>query len=74
MEVAIARNISPNRKTVQQRFRAAAEDLAGEIRTLNTLEPAALLQRWKALFGADPSAFLARVFMVRFPRAYGRPR
>ena len=64
MEVAMAQ-ISSNRKTAQQSLRAAAEDLAGEIATLNTLEPAALLQKWKALFGTDPSPLLARIFMVR---------
>jgi hypothetical protein len=55
MEVAMAQSIWSNRKTAQQSLRAAAEDLAGEIATLNTLEPAALLQKWKALFGTDPS-------------------
>ena len=55
MEVAMAQSISSNRKTAQQSLRAAAEDLAGEIATLNTLELAALLQKWKALFGTDPS-------------------
>jgi Protein of unknown function (DUF2924) len=65
MEVAMAQSISSNSKTAQQSLRAAAEDLAGEIATLNTLEPAALLQKWKALFGTDPSPLLARIFMVR---------
>jgi hypothetical protein len=65
MEVAMAQSIWSNRKTVQQSLRAAAEDLAGEIATLNLLEPAALLQKWKALFGTDPSPLLARIFMVR---------
>src|ERR1700687_6272962 len=65
MEVAMAQSISSNRKTAQQSLRAAAEDLAGEIATLNTLEPAALLQKWKALFGTGPSPLLARIFMVR---------
>jgi hypothetical protein len=51
MEVALAQSISSNRKTAQPSLRSAAEDLAGEIATLNTLEPAALPQRWKALFG-----------------------
>jgi F0F1-type ATP synthase membrane subunit b/b' len=50
MEVAMAQSISSNRKTAQQSLRAAAEDLAGEIATLNTLETTALLQKWKALF------------------------
>ena len=44
----MAQSILSNRKTAQQSLRAAAEDLAGEIATLNTLEPAALLQKWKA--------------------------
>ena len=61
----MAQSISSNRKTAQQSLRAAAEDLAGEIATLNMLEPAALLQKWKALFGTDPSPLLARIFMVR---------
>ena len=61
----MAQSILSNRKTTQQSLRAAAEDLAGEIATLNTLEPAALLQEWKALFGTDPSPLLARIFMVR---------
>ena len=61
----MAQSICSNRKTAQQRLRAAAEDLAGEIATLNTLEPAALLQKWKALFGTDPSPLLARIFMIR---------
>ena len=61
----MAQSISSNRKTAKQSLRAAAEDLAGEIATLNTLEPAALLQKWKALFGTDPSPLLARIFMVR---------
>jgi hypothetical protein len=65
MEVAMAQSIWSNRKTAQQSLRAVAEDLAGEIATLNTLEPAALLQKWKALFGTDPSPLLARIFMVR---------
>src|ERR1700686_4768459 len=65
MEVAMAQSISSNRKTAQPSLRAAAEDLAGEIATLNTLEPTALLQKGKALFGADPSPLLARIFMVR---------
>jgi Protein of unknown function (DUF2924) len=65
MEVAMAQSIWSNRKTAQQSLRAAAEDLAGEIATLSTLEPAALLQKWKALFGTDPSPLLARIFMVR---------
>jgi hypothetical protein len=51
----MAQSILSNRKTAQQSLRAAAEDLAGEIATLNTLEPTALLQKWKALFGTDPS-------------------
>ena len=59
----MAQSILSNRKTAQQSLRAAAEDLAGEIATLNTLEPAALLQEWKALFGTDPSALLACIFM-----------
>jgi hypothetical protein len=61
----MAQSISSNRKTAQQSSRAAAEDLAGEIATLDTLAPAALLQEWKALFGSDPSPLLARIFMVR---------
>ena len=61
----MAQSIWSNRKTAQQSLRAVAEDLAGEIATLNTLEPAALLQKWKALFGTDPSPLLARIFMVR---------
>ncbi len=61
----MAQSILSNRKTARQCLRAAAEDLAGEIATLNTLEPAALLQKWKALFGTDPSPLLARIFMVR---------
>ena len=61
----MAQSISSNRKTAQPSLRAAAEDLAGEIATLNTLEPAALLQKWKALFGTGPSPLLARIFMVR---------
>jgi hypothetical protein len=65
MEVAMAQSVSSNHKTAQQSLRAAAEDLTGEIATLNTLEPAALLQKWKALFGTDPSPLLARIFMVR---------
>jgi hypothetical protein len=65
MEVAMTQSISSNRKTAQQSSRAAAEDLAEEIATLNPLEPAALLQKWKALFGTDPSPLLARIFMVR---------
>ena len=35
----MAQSIWSNRKTAQQSLRAAAEDLAGEIATLNTLEP-----------------------------------
>ena len=65
MEVAMVQSISSNRKTAQQSLRAAAEDLAGEIATLNTLEPTTLLQKWKALFGTDPSPLLARIFMIR---------
>ena len=61
----MAQSISSNRKTAPQSLRAAAEDLAGEIATLNTLEPTALLQKWKALFGTDPSPLLARIFKVR---------
>ena len=61
----MAQSISSNRKAAHQNLRAAAQDLAGEIATLNTLEPASLLQKWKALFGTDPSALLARIFMVR---------
>src|ERR1700687_5713553 len=70
MEVAMAQSIWSNRKTAQQSLRAAAEDLAGEIATLNTLEPAALLQKWKALFGSAPSALHVRIFMDR-AIAYG---
>ena len=29
------------------------------------LESSALLQKWKALFGTDPSPLLARIFLVR---------
>jgi hypothetical protein len=65
MAVALAQSISSNRKTAQQSLRAAAEDLAGEIATLNTLEPAAVLQKWEALFGTDPSPLLACIFMGR---------
>jgi Protein of unknown function (DUF2924) len=65
MEVAMVQSISSNRKTAQQSLRAAAEDLTGEIATLDTLGPVALLQKWKALFGTDPSPLLARIFMVR---------
>src|SRR6266851_1976880 len=65
MEVAKSQSISSNRKTAQQSLRAAAEDLAGEIATLNTLEATALLQKWKALFRTDPAPLLARIFMVR---------
>ena len=54
-EVAMAQSFWSNRKTAQQSLRAAAEDLAGEIASLNMLEPSALLQKWKALFGTDPS-------------------
>ena len=61
----MAQSISSNRKTAQQSLGAAAEDLSAEIAALNTLEPAALLQRWQALFGTDPSPLLARIFMVR---------
>ena len=61
----MVQSISSNRKTAQQSLRAAAEDLTGEIATLSTLEPAALLQKWKAPFGTDPSPLLARIFMVR---------
>jgi Protein of unknown function (DUF2924) len=58
-------SISSNRKTARQSLRAAAEDPTGEISTLNTLDPAALRQEWRALFGTEPSPLLARIFMVR---------
>ena len=61
----MVQSVSSNRKTAPQSFRAAAEDLAGEIATLNTLGPSALLQKWQALFGTDPSPLLSRTFMVR---------
>ena len=44
MEVAMVQSISSNRKTAPHSLRAAAEDLAWEIATLSTLEPAALLK------------------------------
>ena len=61
----MAQSISSNRKAAQQSLRAAAEDLAAEIATLNTLEPAALLQKWKTYSALTPSPLLARIFVVR---------
>lgn len=47
------------------RLRAAAEDLSEEITALEALAPPILRQKWRALFGAEPSPLLGRLFMVR---------
>ena len=49
----MVQSISSNRKTAQQSLRAAAEDLAGEIATLNTLEPAEA-EHFRKLVVASP--------------------
>ena len=66
MEVAIVQSIWSNRKTAQQSLRAAAEDLAGEIATLNTFEPAALAASvGGALHSFDPHLPITKIVPLR---------
>ncbi len=46
-------------------LRGGSEELEQEIQELVTLDVTALRRKWAALFGADPSPYLGRMFMVR---------
>src|ERR1700732_1738630 len=41
-----------------------SEDLARDVASVSALDAAALRERWKALFGADPSPRVGRSLMV----------
>lgn len=44
---------------------ADSGDLETQIASLAALDPAVLAQNWRALFGAEPSPLLGRVFMIK---------
>jgi hypothetical protein len=46
-------------------LRGGSGELEREIQELLTLDVTALRRKWGALFGADPSPYLGRMFMVR---------
>jgi Protein of unknown function (DUF2924) len=58
---ADSRNRARNPPTVGR----SLDDLERDVASLPTLDTAALRQRWKALFGADPSPHVLRSLMVR---------
>jgi hypothetical protein len=55
---------SRNRVKKPARVGYSSEDLARDVTSLPTLDTAALRQRWKALFGADPSPHFGRSVLV----------
>ncbi|MGH7780577.1 MAG: DUF2924 domain-containing protein [Candidatus Binataceae bacterium] len=59
----MGRESSRNRNRKPRRA-GGSEDLATELASLRALDPEALRQRWKALFGGDPSPYLGRSFMI----------
>jgi hypothetical protein len=61
----MARINGSNQDDSRYRLRAAQEDLSEEVAALAALNPSALRQKWKTLFGAEPSPLLGRLFMVR---------
>lgn len=56
---------SANRATKQPGLRGRSGQLEHEIEELLSLDVTALRRKWPALFGADPSPYLGRMFMVR---------
>ena len=48
-----------------QRRVGGSEDLSTELAGLRALDPEALRQKWKTLFGGDPPSCLGRSFMMR---------
>ena len=58
---ADSRNRARNPPTVGRSF----DDLERDVASLPALDTAALRQRWKALFGADPSPHFGRSVLVR---------
>ena len=58
---ADSRNRARNPPTVGPSF----DDLERDVASLPALDTAALRQRWKALFGADPSPHFGRSVLVR---------
>ncbi len=46
-------------------LRSGSSELEREIEELLTLDVTALRRKWSALYGADPSPYLGRMFMVR---------
>jgi hypothetical protein len=54
-----------NRTRKPSSLRGGSGELEQEIQELLTLDVTALRRKWPALFGADPSPYLGRVFMVR---------
>lgn len=54
-----------NRSKKPSGLRGGSGQLEQEIQELLTLDVTALRRKWAALFGADPSPYLGRMFMVR---------
>ena len=54
-----------NRDNSRGHLRATAAELSEEVAALDALDRHALRQKWRALFHAEPSALLGRLFMVR---------
>jgi hypothetical protein len=54
-----------SRNRPRRRTGAVLDDLERDIASLPTLDTAALRQRWKALFGTDPSPHFGRSVLVR---------
>jgi hypothetical protein len=54
-----------NRTRKPSGFRGSSGELKLEIQELLTLDVTVLRRKWVAVFGADPSPYLGRMFMVR---------
>lgn len=55
----------PSNRRRKARGFGGGDELAREIANLSALEAQALRQKWRALFGADPSLYLGRSFLVQ---------
>lgn len=60
----MGRASSKNRDKRSVKVGGGSEDLTREIASLSALDASALRQRWRALFGTDPSLYLGPSFMV----------
>ena len=54
-----------NRNRKPSRLRGGSGELEQEIQELLTLDVTVLRRKWATLFGADPSPYLGRMFLVR---------